>query len=112
MRPFPGERINALVALTPIREVGNLVLANVRDRRHVGGRERATKPCFRTSIATILVMSLNSFGWQSSLLYLLIIGSSNTLDWHAALKEMAGKIDGRMGVAETTVLAHAKKTNQ
>ena len=85
VRPFPGKCLEALVAPTPIRQL-KLVLTNLRDYRHVGRQKFTTRNRFRIGIALVFDPSLNSVVWQSLLLYLLITGSSSTIDRLTALR--------------------------
>ena len=62
------------------------MLTNLRDRRHVGRQKFTTLNRFRTGIALVFDLNLNSFIWRSTLLYLLIIGSSSTTDRLIALR--------------------------
>ena len=66
--------------------MGRLVLTNLRDRRHVGGWKFTVVNRFRIGFALNLDVSLNSYVWQSSLLYLLVIGSSKTFNRPIALR--------------------------
>ena len=72
--------------------MSRLELTDLRYRRHVGRRKFTTLNRFRTCTALVFDQSLNSFVWQTTFLYLLIIGSSSTVDgvvnsrWFRAFK--------------------------
>ena len=44
VRPRPGKCLDAFIASTPIRHMSRLMLANLRDIRHVGRRKFSARP--------------------------------------------------------------------
>ena len=81
VRPLPGKCLDAFIAPTPIRHMSPLMLANLRDTRHVWRRKFTALDSFRTGVALVLNvdLSLNSTVGQYALLYLLIIGFSHSI---------------------------------
>ena len=81
VRPLSGKRLDAFMAPTPIRHLSRLVLANLRDTRHVGRRQFTALDPFRTGVALVLNvdLSLGSTVGQYTPLYLLTIGISHSI---------------------------------